>query len=689
MRVIETTPLATGFAVLALATVASGAPDTGPTTRAKDAQIIRGDVFEDIDYAFTVKRPSPQWTFLKEQKAKRHAPDTVMVLVNPARKGIVVVVVEKLGDMAISDYADMVLQASRQTRPVRELTRRRVTVDGRPGIVLLLQMTIEGVTFQYRNLLVRHGKYYYQVMGGGLVSYYKALEPDLTAIAGSLRFAKDRQPRDRVASGIKDDFGADWRIVGDVYGNASHGFRLRPGHGLRLAGRDGLKQMGKDAVAGLLGLSPTFYQVYIVERVGRNPPPAMIQQILLNVEQELNLLGRDVKKSTVRIAGVEAQQRLYRKARLHGAAFDVVQTYFFRGPVLFRIQSWWPSAEGSKANERLRQSYRMLEWLTEPERARLQGELARMDATNAIGADFCLRGRVFRDFRFGYSLTLPEGLWHASTGDDARAVNPIARFAAQLSAEGVFLVVIPETVEMPHEQYHRVLRETMMVPASIPTRTRRYGGLKVRESAFDRTEGRMVFSYRLGTVVRGRKHVQILAWALKANADNLARQFPRVLQGLEVPESSPPALERRAGRIRDRRLGFQLTYPDGWTAKAVSLENVGAWGNMIGVKRGAVFYVGGAVWVPMGGADEELVIMGILKGSGLDIDPASRREEPSTLAGRPARQLYFESQKNGIPLSTAFWVTKRGNTLYIFSVSSARGQVPTPDRYKSFFTLTD
>lgn len=667
--------------------VASGqAPDDGgPVVSPETPQGIRGDVFEDYHYAFTLTRPSDSWQFLQEQRANRIHADAVLAMTNSAQHSFVAMIVEKLDNATLDAYVDLILSNFDELN-ARELERLSIDRDGRPGVVITLEATVEGIDFTYRNLLIKNGHFFYQILGWSLSQYYPIAEAEIRAVGESLVFADDREPQVRAGLGAEDDYGVDWIIRDNIYSNVSFGFRLRPQHDFRLTERQELQQMGPEASAGIVSSNPTFYQLYLVEFVGDQNKEEYAENVLLWLEQEFNLLGVNAKKSSVSVAGIEAEQWIYENADLGGLAFDVAQTLFFRDAYLYRIQSWWLSSEADTAQARLLQSYELMEWLDEEERADLLAGFTELDANNAVGSEYSLRNNVFRDFQYGFTLTLPPGLWQVATGDAAHLISSDARLIASLTTDGVQFLVIPELLTMGHEEYHQILRENLSVSADVPIDTLRHQDLDLLLSAFSEWEGGFNISYRLVTAVRGRKHLQLLVWAHESSQENLDQWLPRIIEGLSVPVSSPQIIERQGRTIKDHRLGFQMTYADGWGHTVEPIGGLEAVSNMINLSSEETSCSAMAVFVP-GRLDEDRIIEAMMSNALFGIDPSTRREEASTLAGLPARQIAFESQEGSF--SFRAWIVRRGNTAYFLMVNGPAGGFVPLETYKSFFALLD
>ena len=66
------------------------------TASTENPQVVRGDTFEDHDYAFTLTRPSREWQFLNQRKAMQLTADAAMAMVNVSKQSYVAIIVERL-----------------------------------------------------------------------------------------------------------------------------------------------------------------------------------------------------------------------------------------------------------------------------------------------------------------------------------------------------------------------------------------------------------------------------------------------------------------------------------------------------------------------------------------------------------------------------------------------------------------
>lgn len=662
----------------------------GPPASPENPQVIRGNLFEDYHYAFTLRKPSQAWQFRAEEKARRLNPDAVMAVFNASTKGFFAVVPERIADSTLEKYVDLFF-----TNPVLAQAeageRRNLQVDGRPAVQFEMKARTQGLEFSYFITLIRNGNFYYQLWGWSHASRFNDCRAGLKAIAGTIDFAEDRKPLIRAPQSVLEALGVDWRISKGIYSNASYGFRLVPPDGWRLMERTELETSAPDAAAGLVYPDPVIYQNYVVETVGSVDEEEFIRSLLKNLESELGLEGRKPEISPKEIAGEKAVERLYRRTDLVGAApYDFCVLSFFRKGLFFRVQTWWQSSQSEEGLRAARKSYAALEWLDDASRRRLEDELLRHDGNNRVGRQFSVRKGLFRDFRFGFTFKAPSGLWHIHAGEDLKAQYPDARAVFSHAGEGVTVLLSPELIDMSHDEYHRTLLRNMS--AKDPeTRDIERRGSTLRLSTFSATIGDFAMTYALLTGTQGRKHIQASASALLSNRKNLEARIDEIIDGLEVSPASLRSIERSARRIRDNRLGYQVEHDGTWTVQIPkAFKGLEAVSSMMILTSKKTICLVMAICMTTG-FDEELAIQAMVSGAGLNVDPRTRKERRSTLAGLPANEYSMDGRWLQQSSSIKVWLAGRANTTYMFLASVPRGTF-TPGaekRVKSMLSLLD
>ena len=646
----------------------------------QNPQVVSGNTFEDFDYAFSLRRPSTNWQFLSEKNAAQLHPDAMMAMTGAKMPGFFAVIAEEL-EGSLDTYVHLIASNYGEDAV---LGKESLEIDGRPAVKMTFKQTINGIEFRYVNCLLKKNDFAFQLVGWATASQFASVERDLEAIATSFAFAKDRQPRARSRVGIEDDYGFDWIIKDNVYSNASFGFRLIPANGMRLMGRDELMQINNAADAGLVSSQPATYHMYLVEKTKDD----LIGKLISDWEKEMGVDSSGVQEAAVEFAGQDARQRVYHDIEIEGILFDWTWTYFLRDGVLYRYISWWPSSDRKDALPVFEKSLNQLSWLNGDQQRSLQQELSLLDANNAVGADYSLRNGVFRDFAGGYTYTLPSGLWKANAGDAALTENPECRLDIGKSDEGIYLQLIPEKdLDMSAEEYHRAILANFEVAADTPIEEAKSGTLDLKLSSFDTEHDGISLTWRLASAVRDNRYVQLLAWAVKDNESQLNHRLSELLQGLSLPENSPQAVKRTSHAIQDYRLGYQMSYKPDWKAEPTAHPSLGPIASMISVEhpRGAV--IGMGVCTPMTDFTEDMMIDGMLRNSAIKLDPTTRVDSESTLAGLPARCVRFKGMAGRQSAQAAIWIARRGNTAYLLLALGEEGL--DMEKYKQYFSLLD
>lgn len=632
----------------------------------QNPQVVSGNTFEDFDYAFSISRPSKDWQFLNEKNATQLQPDSVMAMTDAKNQGFFSVIAEEL-EGSLDSYVNLIATNYGEDAALR---KELIKIDGLPAVKMTFKQTINGIECSYANYLLKKDRFAFQLFGGATSNKFANVDRDIEAIAASFTLAKDRQPQARVRDSIEDDYGFDWIIEDDVYSNGSFGFRIDPDDGMRLMGRDELSQINNAADAGLVSSNPATYHLYLAEKT----QDSLVGQLFTDWEQEMGIDTHDGQETAVEFAGQAARQRSYYDVEIEGNLFDFIWTYFSRDGVLYRYVSWWPSADRKAALPVLEKSSTQLSWLNADQQRAIEQKLSVLDANNAVGADFSLRNGVFRDFAGGYTYTLPSGLWKANVGDAAVAENPDHRLGIIKADEGIYLSIIPEKdLDTSAEEYHRLLLANFEAAADTPIKDIKSGTLDIKLSAFELQQGQLPFSYRLATVVKDNRFVQLVAWALKENKSQLDARLEELVGGLRIPEAPAEAEKRQATAITDNRLGYQVAIEPGWRAQLSPHPQFAAVGSVMsaGHADGAVSVA--AFCGPTTDFTDDMMIDTLLRNAPVKLDPTTRKNSKSTLGGLPARCVAFKGLVNGQRADAVLWITRRGNTTYVLIAFGEEG----------------
>ncbi len=647
----------------------------------KNPQVVRGNTMEDFHYAFTINRPSEDWLFVKEKEARKSFPDAAALMVNPKLGGYLAVVTEELEIDSITAYVDF-LDASLGTDNRRNVTTLPVKVSGHDAIMRKFEQEEEGLWFEYHALYTKRGRMCYQFIGWGKVGDTPRLFRDLETILKSVTFVEDRQPVVRQFLDSDDALAADWRIVSNVYENASYGFRLRQKHGLRLWGVTDLADPDLDAAAGLGKESPTLYQNYIVQRIGDTPAETFNRYIIDIVEADLGIDDAEPESKQVQVAGQQATQLIYRNVDTEGVQFDFAETVFVRNGVSYRLHSYWPSSQAESSEPQLALSYECLEWLTEPERVKLEQQIGKEFASNFVRPQQSMRRGVFRNFEYGFSYKLPPGLWTAQPMEDD--------LTASLERDGITLQVLAEPFQGDAAAYHNALLGAYETQ-NIPTRTVEHNGTTLRVSAFDEPDGDLTFSYRIGSAGRNGKFVQVFASTLLANKAELDRVWQDAVKGLDLDGASGKPIVRDGKSVTDYRVGYSLQTPPGWKGQQRANPNIDLFGSVISSedRRGRTACIAMAICLHDLTFDPNLIIEAMLRQPQFGVDFSTRRETASKLAGRDAQLITFDGKIGSERLSAGAWVMSRDRTIYLLLVVAPENDFRNPAAFSGRFRLVD
>lgn len=639
---------------------------TGVAASEAEPQVVRGNLLEDYHLAVTFMRPSPAWEFLKETKAQEIVPDASLGMINLQRQCYMMLICERIADLTPEQYLDLILSSGPLALGM-EVKSWQAEVQGVPVLRTQRRTMVQGLPFTYFIQIAQRGEVFYQLIGWSLTDAYPGCEHELLAMADSMQFIADREPTFRGREQTTSDQSYEWIIENSIYRNAAYRFQLTPPEELRLTSRAELLQMNENATAGLTATQQEFYQIYLAEPIGTLPPEEFLAISRENITLELD--GAEPTSTETRtIAGQTATVLRYDQLDLEGIPYNFRYALLFHDGYFFRIQSWWIATADAAAHEALlEKSYDSLSWLDPAETATTRAALAQFDPQNAVGPQFSFRQGTFRDFQYGYNLKLPEGIWQAQTGDAIQALNPDASAMFTEVARGVSLLLLPEELEASHEEYHALVRSFFEVPEDHPNTIIESadGTCLVFHSA--ETVENTPMAYRIVTAQQGKRCLQMIFSSLQSLEDELEAVAAAVVKEFRFPANPTPAVDARPQRLTDTRLGYQVSLPANWNRKTQqipNLENVGSF--TIFEDRDAAI---GVMALCIGSqVDESILIEAMSRNMGVTFDPGSRTEKAGTLGNLPARHIKMNGKSGKRSVFLEAWLTKRGNTHYIFFI---------------------
>lgn len=662
-------------------------PETAAGQGGGEQQVLTDNVFEDVDYAFTLQRPSANWVFLKGDQAREMLPNAIMFATNLSDQCFCAMLVEQFQGVELDDYLKLAYSESPIGSAARE-SEEMITVDGFPGRRFEASATVSGLHFRYVVQVVKRGDYFYQMLGWSDRSLWGTTSSGIRAMLTSLHLLTDREPVIRTTQDKHSDVATTWKLTDGDYTNAVFRFRLKPVEGLVVQNRAGLNQLGANAVAGLEGAGGKFYQAWHIERRTGDDVAPHARTLLDAVAQEFG----DVEVSDpedVEVSGLSALRYHLKNVRRGGAVFDFAETFLIRDEYVYRIQTWWPSVLRDLSLPKLQQASDMVEWLTAEDVAALRAELLASDPGNSVGPYISFRNGTFRDFEFGYTIDLPDGVWVPMTGDAATATSPDARALLHDPENGVICVIVPEDVRLNPDSYHRVLRASLMVPESTPTETVALGDTEVRISRFENTpvEGH---HFVLASAARPKRCIQLLMSSTAADNENLQKRADEIIAGFSFPADGVEEIVQEGQTVTDVRLGYSLSTTPGRPISSQVPPQMRAVGSMIASETPDMAVIGLGMCLE-GQIDEELSIEGMLTNSPIKFDRTSRSESATTLAGLPAREITFNSLGGQRKSLMKMWVIRRSNSLYFHVLIGPESSDAfiNPDPWKNRFTLLD
>ena len=108
-------------------------------------------------------------------------------------------------------------------------------------------------------------------------------------------------------------------------------------------------------------------------------------------------------------------------------------------------------------------------------------------------------------------------------------------------------------------------------------------------------------------------------------------------------------------------------------------------GSLIAVSHPDGAVIGMGLCTSMTDFTEDMMIDGMLRSSAVKLDPTTRKDSKSTLAGLPARCVRFKGMMDGRSAQAIIWLTRRGNTIYLLLALGKENL--DMESYKEYFSL--
>jgi len=651
----------------------------------------------DPDYQFQLSVPGPGWRLLPEKEMRRLLPDAVAGASESGhgladRYGAVIVEVysgDKPRQLAELLVANMPVED-------RQLVSMVDTVFAeQPAVRYQVTGKINGVELRYLNTVFFHQGHAYQVLSWGLAGQVddKALLAFASAfhlIAGPVR---DRSKVHKVA----DERGVGWRVQGGVFQSASYGLTLRASDGWQLAVGEELARMNDSAEVGMVHGGPEAYLVLIPEPLN-GERAAEFEKTLL--ERDAAALGVEPVAGPPWSATVAGQTVQFARYRHPKQPLEYLLGVIFHGQMAYLTMTWYELSFSDKGRSLLQTGLSGLEFLTEPARQAVRGELLALpDGQAAIGATYALRRGVYRDFAQGLTWRKPPGPLRILTGAEARKHNQDATLVFEQPETGLHGLLIAETAEVAAGAYHQAATRKLVPPGPRGRRLRPpalpsavpFGGLPGLATTVEHALSGVVLTQQLVSAAGGGHAYQVMLWGRPAAMADGGPWARAVLMGFTFGALAPQTWEGES--LRDERMGFSFRPPAalgvGWHHKDVTPDEIRPLGTMMKWEDGHYAVTVIAIHALERGQDEDWFFEQVRQhGHGRFAMLSSEQVATDRLGGEPARRV---SMKQLGQLHGELLLLGRDRTFYCLAVDAMAGALDpaTTDSLKAEFRFLD
>jgi hypothetical protein len=649
-------------------------------------QVIEGNVLKDLDYGFELKRPSAKWVFLKEADIGKLNPNAVAGLYH-ANRIFTAIVAEEASGITLEDYAKLIMETI-------SIENKKIEYEKKDTFnkinVYRFKATgeIDGVKFTYVITIYPKDNFYFQVISWWLTDFIRKEPKDIVQIHFSFGFTPGVKPKIREVKGPEKDSGAGWRINGPVYINAIHGFKFKlPGKGWRFMGGVELKETDPDATLGIVHEGNGLYVTVITERVGAMTEKEYEKIVLAGFEKENQPKAH--KKNKIRVLGKELTQHVFEEISMGTLVMDYLYVINTNNGIGYQITAWWQHCKQKAVLSSLSGLYAGFSWLGKEEKKALCEEMIKLaDIQRSVVLGECFRNRTYRNFPFGFSMTLPKGFWIHTIGTDARQQNEDASLLLENMEYGLFSTLIfEESEEFDAVKYHEVVLEAMSPPKGTKTEIIKSNKLEIRSTRLNSNEDGQVFTYHIITASIGKKHFQLVMYGLEGNMERTKALEMEIIKSIRFQKA--PIKETAVladGSFVDYKLGFKITpLDDTWKIKGMTPEPIKGIGSIISVesKKIGLIYVVSIVHAQV---DPQSFILNIL--SSLDMFKAMKlsSEKDVKWLGQPAKLSVFSGFMGLRKFRVKVLTTFIGGTLFCF-IEVERGNSISSEKHKSTFKL--
>jgi hypothetical protein len=435
-----------------------------------------------------------------------------------------------------------------------------------------------------------------------------------------------------------------------VFESAVTGIRVRVKEPWRLLVGGTLEQSNKEAEVGIAHVDPEVYVVLLAERA---PAPALRARFVEQLREPLG--GERSAPWTGTFAG--KQLEFARITTSEAMAFEYLHGAHFEGDVLVQVLVSYFAGDRERALSVVQRGLDGFDFLPPAEATALAAELEKLpDTQAAVGLEHALRDGVYRSFSGGWTWRKPTTGWRINEGDKAREFNAVSELTMSEPRLNLYGLAISE-VDPGGEAYHASALSNLSGKQDTPTATLKVAGDLAYTSTVDTETNGVVTTFRLTTVSRAGRAVQLLFWATKEDMAQHAAAIDAAIRGFAFDDT--PQVERVGGQYRDHRFGFKVEMPEGWELTDETPADTRAIQTWVTWKQGAAMFGVIALYTPL--PDDQwfldFVEQRVRDNVGEFATGVATRSE-ATLGGLPARQLSW----TGLDV----WVMSRNGLVYAF-----------------------
>ena len=657
-------------------------------TETTKGQAIDGDVLKDYDYGFELKKPSGDWIFLDEDNAAELNPEAIAGLYNPELKIFTVVLAEELPKASMEDYAALLVE-NIPFENKNIVFNKDVSTGGVKAHQFKVEGLFNGADYVFFNTIYPRGAFYFQV--GTWMPQGSALKvPGGSAfIHPSFEFMEGVTPEKRAPKKADTMLGTGWRVEGDLYENAIFGFRfMLPEKGWRFMGKAELRKVNANAALGITHSQSGLIAIVIAEKLGKMTKEDFDNLMVDSFLKENK--PKQQKESMVNVGEQKLSAHLFEQVSMENIALDFSLVTLKKDTTGCHILAWWAHTRQKDALQHLSGVYSGFSWLPEIARAALAGELMEQGAEDRLvapGESF--RGSVYRNFAFGFSLSLPEGFWKGSIGVEAAKESEGASLVLENMKHGLYATIVLEEEGSDAEAYHTGVLKEMKAPTGITTGTIESTGLKILFTRYTLKGKGKAYTYHVATATRGMKHVRMLMHGFADNLDETKDLETAMIKGIALSaDAAPGKVFLDDGSFHDYRLGFKVGLPaQGWKMEDVTPQQVEGTGSYVHLydSSGLTACVAGAIHTEVDAQTFVHDMFGRLDElKKLKLEPLA--EKSSKWLGLPSRLTVFEDSQRKSKNPVEIMTLTIGGTLFFFAVVN-EGSAFSPEELRSLFEL--